>query len=285
MKKNLFLLICSLTLLPLAGCARQNSGKGNRIRVISYNVRMSGQPKVDLDNFWDNRKQASVDMVEKEQPTVMGIQEGCPDQIAFLDANLPHYKRIGVGRDDGKAGGEMMAIYYDTNKVEVGENSTFWLSETPGEVSRGWDGACRRTCTWGIFTVKATGKKFCFFNTHLDHKGKQARAEGLKLIVAKMAELVPAGMPVFLSADFNSETGNPIFDPLKAVMKDARETARKTDRGTTFNGFGKREGRVVVIDHIFYDNARADRFAVLRGDYGAPYISDHYPIVLDARLE
>ena len=282
MKKNIFLLTSSLALLLLAGCTCQNSG--DRIRVISYNVRMSGQPKVDLDNFWDNRKQASVNMVEKEQPTVMGIQEGCPDQIAFLDANLPHYKRIGVGRDDGKAEGEMMAIYYDTNRVEVGENGTFWLSETPDEVSYGWDGACRRTCTWGFFTVKASGKKFCFFNTHLDHKGKQARAEGLKLIVAKISELVPAGMPVFLSADFNSETSNPIFDPLKAVMKDARQTARETDRCGTFNGF-KDEGQVVVIDHIFYDHAQADRFAVLRGDYGAPYISDHYPIVLDARLE
>lgn len=280
MKKNLFFW-CGLVLISMTGCCQKS---GDAVRVISYNVRMDGNPEADGTNYWDYRKQASVNMVEREQPTVMGIQEGCPGQVAFLDANLPHYKRIGVGRDDGAAKGEMMAIYYDTTKVEVGRNGTFWLSETPDSVSRGWDGACKRTCTWGFFTVKRTGKQFCYFNTHLDHRGKQARAEGMKLIVAKIGEIVPEGMPVFLTADFNSDTANPIYDPLKAVMSDARETAPETDRGGTYNGWGRKDGEAVVIDHIFYRHAGADRFAVLRGDYGAPYISDHYPVVLDAVL-
>lgn len=280
MKKNLFFW-CGLVLISMTGCCQKS---GDAVRVISYNVRMDGNPEADGTNYWDYRKQASVNMVEREQPTVMGIQEGCPGQVAFLDANLPRYKRIGVGRDDGAAKGEMMAIYYDTTKVEVGRNGTFWLSETPDSVSRGWDGACKRTCTWGFFTVKRTGKQFCYFNTHLDHRGKQARAEGMKLIVAKIGEIVPEGMPVFLTADFNSDTANPIYDPLKAVMSDARETAPETDRGGTYNGWGRKDGEAVVIDHIFYRHAGADRFAVLRGDYGAPYISDHYPVVLDAVL-
>jgi endonuclease/exonuclease/phosphatase family metal-dependent hydrolase len=39
----------------------------------------------------------------------------------------------------------------------------------------------------------------------------------------------------------------------------------------------------VVIDHVFYRGAEAQKFEVLRDkDYGAPYVSDHYPVMLTA---
>ena len=35
----------------------------------------------------------------------------------------------------------------------------------------------------------------------------------------------------------------------------------------------------IVIDHIYFrGKLRCQRFETLKGDYGAPYISDHYPI-------
>lgn len=281
MKQALFI-VCVL-LLPGIINAQQNP-EITRIRVISYNIRMDGHPEIDLENFWDNRKHASLNMVREEMPTVMGIQEGRPAQVAFMDANLAGYGRIGVGKDDGKTKGAMNAIYYDAEKVEVGANGTFWLSETPDSISLGWDAYTKRTCTWGIFTMKSNGKKFFYLNTHLDHKGQIARAEGIKLIVKKIKEMVPDGMPVVLTADFNAPTTSPIFEPLRAILKDARETAPRTDRGATFNGFGKKGNKIVIIDHIFYNNGKADLFRVLRGNYGAPYISDHYPVVLDFNI-
>ena len=48
----------------------------------------------------------------------------------------------------------------------------------------------------------------------------------------------------------------------------------------TFNGWGKADS---VIDHIFFRGAEAHTFKVLRDkNYGAPFISDHYPVVMTA---
>ena len=259
-------------------------------KIISFNVRYSSAPEIDGDNRWELRRDASVKMVAKHKPLVMGLQEACPDQIDFLDLNLTGYKHIGVGRDDGKRAGEMMAIYYDTTRLTLLDSGTFWLSETPEKVSLGWDAACNRTCTWGHFKMKDTDFEFLYFNTHLDHLGSLARKNSIKLIVAKMTELNPDNVPVFLSGDFNSTTDDPIFDPLKASLKDAREVSAISDKIITYNGFGTvtdnpNTRKEWVIDHIFFSGVNPMAFMVLNGNYGVPFISDHYPISFRFRAQ
>ena len=252
-------------------------------KIISFNVRYSSAPEIDGDNRWELRRDAAVKMVAQQKPLAMGLQEACPDQIDFLDLNLTGYKHIGVGRDDGKRAGEMMAIYYDTTRLTLLDSGTFWLSETPEKVSLGWDAACNRTCTWGHFKMKDTDFEFLYFNTHLDHLGSLARKNSIKLIVDKMTELNPDNVPVFLSGDFNSTTDDPIFDPLKASLKDAREVSAISDKIITYNGFGTvtdnpNTRKEWVIDHIFFSGVNPMAFMVLNGNYGVPFISDHYPI-------
>ena len=259
-------------------------------KIISFNVRYSSAPEIDGDNRWELRCDASVKMVAEQKPLAIGLQEACPDQIDFLDLNLTGYEHIGVGRDDGKRAGEMMAIYYDTTRLTLLDSGTFWLSETPEKVSIGWDAACNRTCTWGHFKVNETGFEFLYFNTHLDHVGSQARRNSVKLIVAKMAELNPNNVPVFLSGDFNSTTDDTIFEPLKASLKDARVVSAISDKIITYNGFGKvtdspNTRKEWVIDHIFFSGVNPMAFRVLNGNYGVPFISDHYPILFTFRAQ
>ena len=252
-------------------------------KIISFNVRYSSAPEIDGDNRWELRRDAAVKMVAQQKPLAMGLQEACPDQIDFLDLNLTGYKHIGVGRDAGKSAGEMMAIYFDTTRLTLLDSGTFWLSETPEKVSIGWDAACNRTCTWGHFKMKDTDFEFLYFNTHLDHLGSLARKNSIKLIVATMTELNPDNLPVFLSGAFNSTTDDPIFDPLKASLKDAREVSAISDKIITYNGFGTvtdnpNTRKEWVIDHIFFSGVNPMAFMVLNGNYGVPFISDHYPI-------
>lgn len=259
-------------------------------KIISFNVRYSSAPEIDGDNRWELRCDASVKMVAEQKPLAIGLQEACPDQIDFLDLNLTGYEHIGVGRDDGKRAGEMMAIYYDTTRLTLLDSGTFWLSETPEKVSIGWDAACNRTCTWGHFKVNDTGFEFLYFNTHLDHAGSQARRNSIKLIVAKMTELNPNNVPVFLSGDFNSTTDDTIFEPLKASLKDAREVSAISDKSITYNGFGTvsdspNTRKEWVIDHIFFSGVNPMAFRVLNGNYGVPFISDHYPILFTFRAQ
>ena len=280
MKKLFYTLaIAAFTLMSIA-CNRTSE-----IKVMSYNIRLSsGTIKADSIYHWEHRKQASLNLMHEENPTVFGLQEACPDQMDYMVENLPEYGYIGVGRDDGKRKGEHMSIFYLKDEVELLDGGTFWLSETPEEPSMGWDAACKRTCTWTKLKMKSTGKEFVYMNTHLDHVGIEARKQGLALIVERANEIVPEGT-VFLTADFNALTTNPIFDDLKSVMKDAREEAPVTDRRGTYNGWNKENvnNPDCVIDHIFYRAAEAHSFRVLCDKtYGAPYISDHYPVVMEA---
>ena len=282
MKKIFKCAICAIVgLIACAGCME----KPVDIKVISYNIRLS--TKSDGNNWWENRKQASINMINEEKPTIFGLQEALPVQVEYLAENLPEYAYIGVGRDDGKQKGEFMTIFYRKDDGELLDGGTFWLSETPDTPSRGWDAACFRSCTWTKLKMKSNGKIFAYLNTHLDHVGKEARKEGLALIAKRALEIVSDDMPVFLTADFNAVTSNPIFEPEKAIMKDAREEAPETDRRATINFYqpGNEDKADWIIDHIFFRGATPKTFKVLRDkDYGAPYISDHYPVVLEAEI-
>ena len=278
MKKFLTTLLCAAVFLGVVSCNRTSE-----IKVMSYNIRLSsGTEKADSIYHWQHRKEASLNLMHEENPTVFGLQEACPDQMDYMVENLPEYGYIGVGRDDGKRKGEFMSIFYKKEEVELIDGGTFWLSETPDEVSKGWDAACFRTCTWALLKKKDTGKKFVYMNTHLDHKGKVAREESIKLIVERAEKLTGGKLPVFITADFNSPTSNAIFKPMQEAMLDARVEAPVTDDRGTLNCWGTTPPGV-VIDHVFYRGAEAQKFEVLRDkDYGAPYVSDHYPVMLTA---
>ena len=280
--KNFFsTLLCAVALCAFASCSKEQTKES--IKVISYNIRCGVTPGADGENNWEYRKQASINMINDEKPTIFGLQEALPPHLEYLEEHLPQYASYGIARDDGKSEGEYMTIYYLKDEVELLDCGTFWLSETPDTPSRGWDAACNRTCTWAKMRMKRSGKEFAYLNTHLDHVGKVAQREGLALMMERAAKIVPDGMPVFVTADFNCVTSDPIFEPIKAVMKDARETAPQTDRRATFNGW--KPNATAVIDHIFYRGAEPKSFRVLCDkNYGAPYISDHYPVVLEAEF-
>lgn len=247
----------------------------NQVKVISFNMRTGGADN-GTQNAWGARREGIPAMMAKENPTVMGVQEALSYQLTFVTENVPGYEYYGVGRDDGGSTGETMAIFYKTDVVELGDHGTFWLSETPDEVSYGWDAAYRRTATWAFFTVKATGKKFFYINTHLDNEGSEAREQSIRLICDKLAELNPDGYPSILTADFNSTMDDAIFDPLKMVMHDARTDAAVTDQFGTYNGWGTTTS---TIDHIFYSDFTPLEYHTIMDRWnGVQYISDHYPI-------
>ena len=252
------------------------------IKLISYNLRNSHGK--DGDNVWMKRRHATPEMIRREAPDVFGVQEGLIDQLHYIDTECPQYARVGVGRDDGAEKGEFMAVYYLRDRFELLDSGTFWLSETPDKVSRGWDGACNRTMTWVHLREKATGKEFYYFNTHLDHKGVVARREGVKLVVREVQQIAGRKAAVVVGGDLNSTIDDRIFDPLKKFMTPAREKAPVTDRKGTYNGWGQAPNSM-VIDHLFVRNMKCLSYRTLDGDYGVPYISDHYPIEIVVRLK
>ena len=181
MKKALILLCMALLSLPV------HAAETPQLKLISFNLRNSGGE--DGSNRWEHRRHATERMIREEAPDLFGVQEALADQLQYLDESCPQYARVGVGRDDGDKAGETMAIYYRHDRFELVNSGTLWLSETPETPSRGWDGACNRTVTWVELRDKTSGKSFFYFNTHLDHQGRQAREEGKpEKMLEKIAE-------------------------------------------------------------------------------------------------
>lgn len=249
------------------------------LTVMSYNIR-NGEAEDGL-NSWQYRYPASAMMIDDQKPDIFGIQEAYDYQFKYLKEYCEDYDGVGVGREDGKLkgkkSGEIMAIFYNKKTVSLLKWGTFWLSETPEKPSRGWDGACTRTATWALMKDKRNGQKFYYVNTHLDHVGRQAQENGLKLIVERIGSINPEGYPMVLTGDFNVTPEDPVLEGLNELMKSARATAAVTDNDRTYNGWGKAS---TVIDHIYYKGfSSCPVFEAVRKPYmERTFISDHFPV-------
>jgi endonuclease/exonuclease/phosphatase family metal-dependent hydrolase len=215
-------------------------------------------------------------------PDIFGIQEGLYHQVKYLDSTFREYRRIGVGRDDGKTKGEFSAIFYHTGKTRLLKKGTFWLSATPGQVSIGWDAAMERICTFGLFKEKQSGTKFWVFNTHFDHMGVEARKNSAVLILKKIKEMNTDGWPVILMGDFNSPAESEPIQLITAKFQDAKIADKSMNMGPdgTFNAFDKKQPAIERIDFIFCGySAKPDSYYVIRESKEDRFASDHYPVV------
>lgn len=274
MKKLLLLLFTFTTMALFTGLHAQE------IKVLSLNIRNSNFSYQDGDNQWINRRNAIVNMIESEHPTVFGLQEALLNQINFLDSKLGRqYYYYGKGRDNGRSRGEHLAIFYDFSQVELTSYATYWLSTTPNRVSKGWDASCMRTVTVTSFRYRETGETFYYINTHLDLEGTTARRESIKQIAQIINNTVPPNIPVILGGDMNSEIDPELFKPLFDIgMEESRRIAYRTDYRNSYNAFGKDHG--AMNDHFMSRGINIESFKTIRKGYGVPYISNHYPIVI-----
>ena len=182
------------------------------LNVMTFNIRMD--TKDDGANQWSNRKDLAAGLVKFHNVDIFGAQEVLNHQLNDLLTCLPEYAYVGVGREDGKTKGEYAAIFYKKDRFVLEDSGNFWLAEDINAVGKkGWDAACERVATWGIFKDKESGKKFFFLNTHLDHMGKVARHEGASLVLEEAHKLAK-GLPVIVTGDFNA---TPDDDPIKVL--------------------------------------------------------------------
>lgn len=267
-------------LLSLQGITAQNITK-----VMTYNIRLDVES--DGDNRWDKRKDLLAGQVRFYEPDFMGVQEALPQQMHYLDETLTAYDYIGVGRDDGKEKGEFSAIFYNKDKYKVIKQSTFWLSQTPEKPGLGWDAACNRVCTYGLFENLKTKKKFWVFNTHFDHVGKTARMESAKLILAKIKELNKEGYPFVLTGDFNLTEDNESIKRITESLNDTRKVAKLVyGPDGTWNGFDFSKPATERIDYIFVPkkNVSVTKYAILSDNKNNHYYSDHLAVYTELEV-
>src|SRR5690606_19426144 len=257
----------------------------NSLNVMSFNIRLNHAG--DSINAWPNRKDKVASQILFHEAHLVGVQEALPLQMDDLLQRLPGYQFAGVGREDGKRGGEFSAIFYDTSRLKLLKAETFWLAEQtdiPGK--KGWDAAIERIVTWALFRDKKTNKTFYHFNTHFGHVGQVARRESARLVLQKIKEIA-GDQPVILTGDFNAKpTDEPIMiltdinNPNHVIHSEAiSETPHYGPLGT-FNAFQSKETSNEPIDFIFIKNGiKVLKHATLSQTWEGRFSSDHFPVL------
>lgn len=261
------------------------------VRVMSFNIRYDNPG--DGPDQWRFRRDGVAELIRAEQVDIVGCQEARRNQIADLEERLPEYSWYGVGRDDGREGGEFVPVFYRTDRFEVLDKKSFWVSEEPDQPgSRGWDAALPRVTTYLRLKDRRTGDTWSVFNTHFDHRGRRAREESAKLLRERIS-VAPAGDHIVLTGDFNCRSTDAPYETLTAAgddlarLYDARTVSRTEHRGpnSTWNGF-----REIVpdrqIDFIFVgEQVAVLTHEILVARKNDRFLSDHLPVVVDLRAD
>ena len=283
---NAAILLCCFLLLANTTAAEQLE-----LDVMSFNIRYGSA--VDGENHWRLRKEKVFDVIRKDSPDIIGLQEALRWQIDEIKENVPGYGEVGVGRNDGKTKGEYSAILYRAERFDVASSGTFWLSDTPEIIaSKHWGNGITRICTWGRFIDKKSASAFYLYNAHLDHQSQPSREKSVRLIAAVIKKRAKPD-PFILTGDFNAGEQNPAIEYLTTkgkgdkfspiTMVDAFRVLHPEEKEVgTFNGFfGARDGE--KIDFIFVQASTAVlRAAIVRTEQNGHYPSDHFPVT--ARL-
>jgi endonuclease/exonuclease/phosphatase family metal-dependent hydrolase len=253
----------------------------------SFNVRYDNAG--DQGNRWEQRGPVAANLIRFHQYDVFGIQEGLKNQVDDLARLLPEFDHYGVGRDDGKDGGEHSTVFFRKDKFKALKQGDFWLSETPDKPGLGWDATCcNRICSWVYLQDLKTGKKFYYFNAHFDHQGKIARVESAKLIVKKIKEIA-GNTPAVFSGDLNGGQKSEWYLSLanSGLLTDTYTQVKNPYvNNSSFNAWGKDLNGYEIIDHVFVTKGfTAKRWGILTDTYHGKFVSDHFPILVDVSLK
>lgn len=276
-----FILFILCTLQITQGSYAQN------IKAMTYNIRLNVDS--DGENSWDYRKDYFLSQIQFYEPDVLGMQEVTPGQLTYIASKLKDYSFVGIGRDENNQG-ESSNIFFKKDRFKLKESGTFWLSDTPDRVSKGWDAAINRICTYLLLYDRTMKKQFWVFNTHLDHIGELARTNSIFLIMDKIKSINKGNFPVVFMGDLNSEPETARIKSLKIVMQDTREISIQKPFGPdgTFNGFKHNEAVTRLIDYIFISKGKSflvQKYAVLSDSKDLKYPSDHLPVYVELRYK
>jgi endonuclease/exonuclease/phosphatase family metal-dependent hydrolase len=278
---------CRATTAEHARVAFGETSAATPLRVMSFNLRLDLAS--DGPNAWPYRRDWVASLIRFHAPDAVGVQEALAHMLTQLDSLLPGFSRVGVGRADGRSGGEFSAILYRTDRLELLDSGTFWLSPTP-EVpgSKGWDAAIERIATWARFRDRLTGCDYLHLNTHFDHVGERARQESARLIRQRLPTLA-GDLPNIVTGDLNADPQSSAYrvftrDTLgdrNLPLHDAFTVSRGGHYGptSTWNAFKAIEpGR--GIDYVLVSGDITVRtHGILPDAWDARFPSDHLPVL------
>ncbi|WP_337842430.1 endonuclease/exonuclease/phosphatase family protein [Rheinheimera sp.] len=185
------------------------------VQLISWNIRLD--TAADKELAWPHRAGRVTGWLQQQQPDVLGLQEVLHHQLEQVKQALPGYGVVGVGRDDGKQGGEYSPVLYKQSRFELLDSGTFWLNPDNSVGKAGWDAALPRICSWVLLQDKQTKQQWRVLNLHLDHLGAEARRQSVQLVATKLAAW-PQGAVAVVMGDFNPSGDDALLQVMQKAL-------------------------------------------------------------------
>ena len=258
-----------------------NVENNGNIKMMSYNLRCISPTDLGKKS-WFYRADLIIDDIENEKPGIIGFQEATKWHYAYLIDTLKGYDSVITYRDDA-FNSEGCPIFYNTALYKLVDKGSFWLSETPEIMSKSWGAQYNRVCSYVILSDNTTGEDFVVLNTHLSHVSDEARINGIKVVLDKIAEF--GSLPSVIMGDFNAEEGSQTYISVTENFDDAKYATENTSDSHTYQGWGNPE-KYKRIDYFMVSEKgiKVNSYNVLSGIHNGTYSSDHCPIVLEFSL-
>ena len=160
-----------------------------------------------------------------------------------------------------------------------------------------WYLSSSKSFTWVLFEIKATGKRFVAFSTHLTYHGKPdianaCRVKDARDVLEKMAELDAKypGIPMVLMGDCNCVVGSDPYTMLtEERLINSKDVAKAIYNGdlNTIHGVGASPNfGSTIIDHAFITgNGWNVKMYQTMANLNIINMSDHLPVGIDFTLD
>ena len=281
-------------------------------KIMSFNVQTENGTQVRADI----RMAMLRDLIDEYMPDSIGMQEVTTKWREMMDSYCFNQSYASVG-EPRTPGGEANPIYYRSDKFDLVDSGTFWLSDTPDVAGSQFEESLYvRICTWAHLRDKATGKEYVHVNTHLDNLGSSdGRSLRTKQIVVILKFLQRFGdMPMVMTGDLNQaavnsegnqyavyktltgakafelDGGTKAYSPFSNARYDAADnmpegicatmTTYYDESGSKYNPAKE------PIDYVLYTGASltALSYKIRLYDVGGLYLSDHLPVISEIKF-
>ena len=261
------------------------------MKVTTFNIRSADMSESSVEREWNHRRNGVYEWIKTNRPAVLCTQECKAVQRADILGNCTDYSIVYHSSSPN-------VIFYRKDVVTVQSYGTFWLvTGAPtysSKVSTQWQERC---ATWMRCTYQ--GQNMLVIDTHLNYRTAQSsdqRSEEMQQLRFYEMGVITTWLEsnynpdtdgyLLFMGDFNIDPGNAIFDGWKDGTYGyyARLEAEITDTGRTFNNWGGTN--LQTIDHQFFRGFPSVKsYSVDRAPYaGYTYISDHWPVVVEYRI-
>ncbi len=248
-----------------------------QVKIMSTNIRCITSS--DKGNWaWNSRKELVAENIRQAKPTIIGMQEVTPQQYEYCKKLLKNYRSEITYRDNSEKS-EGCPIFYYKDLYTLVNKGTFWLSETPDIMSKDWESAYYRICSYVILRDNRTSKEFAVFNTHLDNISETARINGLNVILNKINSI--GDYPTVLMGDFNATEDSQTYLTATEDLLDVKyQVENDYVNCATYHNWGQELNRS-AIDYFMITKTgfSVDSYEVVTTTYNGKYSSDHFPIV------